>query len=91
MEFALGVKGYSEEEFWRSTPYGLSCAYIGHCKAKGLGRWERKADGWTDVEIEDHRAEVERLQQEFAAEQAKAAAERAARRERKMKKAKADG
>ncbi len=84
MEFALGVKGLAEPVFWQSTPYGLSCAYIGHCKANGIGRWERKSDGWTDVEIDEHRAEVERLQAEFEAEQK-------AKGPRKMKKAKVHG
>ena len=60
MEFALGVLHWTEDQFWRSTPYGLSCAYIGHCKSTGSGRWAVQADGWSDAEIDDFK-EVEAL------------------------------
>ncbi len=39
MEFALGVLHWTEEEFWSSTYYAFSCAWVGHCKANGIGKW----------------------------------------------------
>lgn len=56
---------WSEDQLLASTPYALSCAYIGHCKAKGLGRWEVKADGWSDVELEDWREVEAALKEQY--------------------------
>lgn len=46
---------------WGSTYYEFSCAYIGHCKATGLGRWAPNSMGWTRASIEDFQAEVEAM------------------------------
>lgn len=46
MELALGVLRWSEEQFWASTHFGLTCAYVGYCRREGLGRWERDPAGF---------------------------------------------
>lgn len=56
---------WSEDQLLASTPYGLSCAYIGHCKAKGVGRWEVKSDGWSDAEIDEFREAEAQMRAEF--------------------------
>lgn len=63
MEFGLGVLGWPPDKFWNSTFYELSCAYIGNCRAFARGRWGRRPDGWTQVEIEEHKEEVKALQE----------------------------
>jgi hypothetical protein len=61
MEFALGVLHWTPDAFWNSTFYEISCAYIGHCRANGLGYWETKSDGWSDLMIEEHKLEEANL------------------------------
>lgn len=61
MEFGLGVKDWSPQEFWSATFYELSCAYIGYCRANGVGKWARRPDGWTRAELEVHSENVERM------------------------------
>ena len=67
MEFALGVLHWPPDQFWRATFYELSCAYIGHCRANGMGKWARREDGWTRAEIEEQ-SERDRRMRESGAE-----------------------
>lgn len=65
MEVALGPLRWSPQTFWASTFYELSNAWIGHCKSEGIGRWRVHKDGWSDVAIEEHQAEVAEMMERF--------------------------
>lgn len=39
----------------------MSCAYIGHARANGLGPWQVMPNGWSQVMIDEHQAEIEEL------------------------------
>ena len=65
MEFALGVLHWPPDKFWNSTFYEMSCAYIGHARANGLGPWYVPTHGWSDVMIESHQAEIEDMKRRF--------------------------
>ena len=57
--------GWSPDVFWSSTFYELSCAYIGHCRANGEGRWAKDANGWSQESLEEHREIIAELKNEF--------------------------
>lgn len=64
MTFATGVLHWAPETFWNATFYELSCAYIGHCKANGLGFFAANAAGMTRDMIDQLKADTDRLKKE---------------------------
>jgi hypothetical protein len=71
MEFALGVLKWTPDRFWASTFYEVSCAYVGHNKSAGTGRWARRPDGWTEDEISAHLEEIADMKRRFPDEPVK--------------------
>lgn len=65
MEFGLGVLHWDPDRFWRATFFELSCAYIGHCRSNGVGKWARRPDGWTRAEIDEHREQIDALRDKY--------------------------
>lgn len=65
MEFGLGALNWSPDEFWNSTFYELSCAYIGYCRVNGVGRFAVDESGWSDASVDLFRKEVEEMKRRF--------------------------
>lgn len=65
LTWACGVKGWTPDQFWKSTFYEVSSAYIGHCRYNGEGIFKRDKNGWTIDDIAEHKANIAKLREEF--------------------------
>jgi len=89
-EVACGILRLSEAEFEASTYYGLTVAYVGYCKSRGIGVWAKRSGDvgapWSEGQVRRARAGLAEMKARFpdgpapADAVARARARRAAKR-----------
>ena len=65
MEVALGALGWPPESFWQASYAELTAAYVGHCKAKGLGPYAQAPGRFSGAEVRRLTAEMAVLKGRF--------------------------